>query len=99
MLLRCWQGSQLKHSNFTPQIESKIREAYRAIHTYGVIHGDVGAHNIIISPDGQHVWIIDFEAGEFLSDEYGDRAIRREMEDLNCMFEDLRRGKCSQYVF
>ena len=99
MLLRCWQGSQLKHSNFTPQIESKIREAYRAIHTYGVIHGDVGAHNIIISPDGQRVWIIDFEAGEFLSDEYGDRAIRREMEDLNCMFEDLRRGKCSQYVF
>jgi len=77
----------------------KIREAYGAIHIYGVIHADVGAHNIIISPDGQRVWIIDFEAGQFLSDEYRDPAIRREMEDLRCMFEDLRMGKRSQYVF
>ena len=96
-MLRCWQGSQLSHSNFTPHIESRIREAYRAIHTYGVIHGDVGAHNIIISPGGQRVWIIDFEAGQVLSEEY--KAIRGEMEDLSCMFEDLRMGKRSQYVF
>ena len=99
MYLRCWQGSQLSHSNFTPQIKSKICEAYRAIHTYGVVHGDVGAHNIIISPDGQRVWIIDFEAGQVLGDAYGDLAIRKEMEDLHCMFEDLRMGKRSQYVF
>ena len=98
-VLRCWQGSQLSHANFTPQIESQIREAYRAIHTYGVIHGDVAAHNIIISLDGQHVWIIDFEAGQFLSEEYRDEAIRGEMEDVSCMFEDLRRGKHRQYVF
>jgi len=98
-VLRGWQGAQLSHPNFTPQIESKVCEAYRAIHTYGVVHGDVGAHNIIISPEGQHVWIIYFEAGQFFSDEYGDKALRREMEDLCCMFEDLRTGKHSQYVF
>jgi len=98
-VLRCGQGSQLSHSNFTPHIESQIREAYRAIHTCGVIHGDVGAHNIIISPGGQCVWIIDFEAGQVLSEEYKDEAIRGEMEDLRCMFEDLRMGKRSQYVF
>lgn len=98
-MLRCWQGSQLSHSNFTPHIESQIRKAYGAIHTHGVIHGDVGAHNIIISPDGQRVWIIDFEAGQFLSEEYRDKAIRGEMEDLGYMFEDLRTGKRGQYVF
>jgi len=59
----------------------------------------VGAHNIIISPDGQRVWIIDFEAGQILSDEYRDEAIRGEMEDVRCMFEDLQMGKHSQYVF
>jgi len=59
----------------------------------------VGAHNILISPDAQRVWIIDFEAGQLLSDEYGNEALRREMEDLSCMFEDLRTGKHSQYVF
>jgi len=71
----------------------------RAIHTYGVMHGDIGAHNIIISPGGQRIWIIDFEAGQVLSEEYKDEAIRGEMEDLSCMFEDLRMGKRSQYVF
>ena len=98
-MLRYWQGSLLSHSNFTPHIESQICEAYRAIHAYGVVHGDVGAHNIIISPDGQRVWIIDFEAGQFLSEEYRDEAIKGEMEDVDCMFEDLRMGKHGQYVF
>ena len=59
----------------------------------------MGAHNIIISPDGQRVWIIDFEAGQVLREEYREEAIRGEMEDLSCMFEDLRMGKRSQYVF
>jgi predicted Ser/Thr protein kinase len=59
----------------------------------------VGAHNVLISPDGQHVWIIDFEAGMILDEEARDESIKWEMAGVNNMLEDLRTGKHSQYVF
>ena len=83
---------------FSLHIEWQIRKAYQSTHACGVIHGDVGAHSVIVTPDGERVWIIDFEAGEILP-EQRDEAIRGEMEEVNYMFEDLRTGKHSQYVF
>jgi predicted Ser/Thr protein kinase len=59
----------------------------------------VGAHNVIISPDGERVWIIDFEAGNILPEGVREESIRGEMEDVSRMFEDLGTGKYSQFVF
>ena len=33
-----------------------------AMHTLGLVHGDVALHNFVLAPDQNAVWLLDFEA-------------------------------------
>ena len=50
----------------TRKIEEEIFNAYKAIHSLGIVHGDVRAENILVAEDGNKVWIIDFEFAEIM---------------------------------
>lgn len=44
-----------------------IRDAFHAIHSLGVYHGDVRAENILVAKDGKTTWVIDFEFAEIVT--------------------------------
>jgi serine/threonine protein kinase len=47
----------------TAQIESDVIKAVDAIHSLGVIHGDIRAANILVENNGA-IWIVDFELAD-----------------------------------
>ena len=49
-------------------VEQEILNAFGAIHSLGVIHGDIRAENILVGKDDS-VWIVDFEFSRILSEE------------------------------
>jgi serine/threonine protein kinase len=54
-------------SNLTARTEAQIIKAFSAIHSLGVIHGDIREENILISENGDAAWIIDFEFTEIVN--------------------------------
>jgi serine/threonine protein kinase len=88
-------------SNLTARAESLILNAFAAIHSLGVIHGDVRSENILVSENGDAVWIIDFEFAEIVKE--GDEAKMAEIfhetqaiEDLLRELKDCRRSSCHE---
>lgn len=45
-------------------------EAFSAIHSLGVIHGDIREENILVGKDG-NIWVIDFEMSSIVSSAMG----------------------------
>ena len=50
----------------TDEIEKKVLQAFAAVHSHGIIHGDIRADNILVGRNGQSVWIVDFEFAELV---------------------------------
>jgi tRNA A-37 threonylcarbamoyl transferase component Bud32 len=44
-----------------------IGEAFHAIHSLGVCHGDIRVENILVAKDGKTAWVIDFEFAEIIT--------------------------------
>ena len=72
-------------------IETEILNAYDAIHSLSVIHGDVRAENILVGKDAKSVWLIDFEDAEILEKD-GEFRISQENESVGYLLSMLRRG-------
>ena len=51
----------------TDETESEILKAFAAIHSLGVIHGDIRADNILVAKGGKSAWIVDFEFAEIVA--------------------------------
>jgi serine/threonine protein kinase len=88
-------------SNLTARAERKILKAFAAIHSLGVIHGDIRADNILVSESGDAVWIIDFEFAEIIKQ--GDDVKMAEIfqetqavEDMLKELKDHRRHSCHE---
>jgi tRNA A-37 threonylcarbamoyl transferase component Bud32 len=64
--------------------------AFNAIHTIGVVHGDVRADNILVADKGNAVWIIDFEFAEVVGVE--DACLTQEMEEVKRLLRTIKTG-------
>jgi RIO-like serine/threonine protein kinase len=49
-------------------VEVEIMKAFDAIHELGVIHNDVREQNILVTDDGESVFIIDFDHSVTISE-------------------------------
>jgi serine/threonine protein kinase len=75
----------------TSKVERKIFDAFDAIHSLDVVHGDVRPENILVSDDGNAVWIVDFEFSEIVDGDEGkeskfsceNRAVKELLSDCN----------------
>jgi serine/threonine protein kinase len=52
----------------TDKVEMDIWKAFDAIHELGVIHNDVREQNILVTDDGESVFIIDFDHSSTISE-------------------------------
>jgi tRNA A-37 threonylcarbamoyl transferase component Bud32 len=51
----------------TDETENEILKAFAAMHSLGVVHGDIRADNILVAKGGDSVWIVDFEFAEIVA--------------------------------
>lgn len=85
------KGSPVSASNLTTKVESEILKAFKAIHSYGVLHGDVRADNILISEVGNTVWIVDFEFAEIIKeDDVKESKISQEIQVVKELLNELK---------
>jgi serine/threonine protein kinase len=77
--------------NLTGKIERKILMAFDAIHSHGVVHGDIRSANILVDQDGKSVWVIDFEFAEVLTDG-SDKEVRilQENEEIQRVLREIK---------
>ena len=45
-----------------PHLGLSMLQCLAAMHTLGLVHGDVALHNFVLAPDQTAVWLLDFEA-------------------------------------
>lgn len=78
-------------------MEKEVIAAFEEIHNLNVIHGDVRLANILVSEDGNQVWIIDFEDGQIMvdRDEERESKVSDEMKAVHEMFRDIKKGPSS----
>jgi RIO-like serine/threonine protein kinase len=78
-------------------VEKEVLAAFEEIHNLKVIHGDVRPANVLVSEDGNQVWIIDFEDGEIIvdGDEERESKVSGEMKAVHEMFWDIKKGPSS----
>lgn len=86
------QACRVSKLNLTAKVQRKIIKAFEAIHSLNVIHGDVHAENILVTEDGQTVWIVDFEFADIIDSENIEPLKAAEME---CVMALLNEIKCS----
>ena len=60
----------------------EVLAAFEKIHLLNVVNGDVRPVNILVTEDGNNVWIVDFEDGQIIADgdEERESKISDEME-------------------
>jgi RIO-like serine/threonine protein kinase len=82
----------------TAKIGGKILEAFKSIHSFGIIHGDVRAENILVAERGDIVWIIDFEFAEIMSegDDLWESKAAQELEDVKELLKEVNNHDVSQ---
>ena len=74
----------LSKENICVSVEDKVKKAYLELHRRKVFHGDVRAHNILVS--GQCIYIIDFESARTGSEEL----LESEMYEVERLFQKVR---------
>jgi serine/threonine protein kinase len=57
----------------TDKAESKIFEAFDAIHSLGIVHSDIRPENILVAEDGNSAWIVDFEFTEIIAEGFHEK--------------------------
>lgn len=45
-----------------PQLMTAMTESLAAVHSLGIVHGDVALHNFVLAPGHTNVWLLDFES-------------------------------------
>jgi RIO-like serine/threonine protein kinase len=82
--------------NLTEKGEKKIVNVFDAIHSLGVMHGDIRKQNILVG-DNDSVWIIDFEMGYHIPPEWNEEQrkemIASERTNLEYLLSDIRANK------
>jgi serine/threonine protein kinase len=63
------EASPISVSNLTSKAENAIFKAFEAIHSLGVLHGDIRAENILVAEGGNAAWIVDFEFAEIINED------------------------------
>ena len=50
-----------------PQLVTGMKKSLAAVHSLGVVHGDVALHNFVLAPGHTNinVWVLDFESSHF----------------------------------
>lgn len=86
------QAFPVSSSNLTDEIESGILKAFDAIHSHGVVHGDVRCDNILVDEDGKSVWIIDFEFAKVVEEgsDKKDGRITQEIEEVKELLRKIK---------
>jgi serine/threonine protein kinase len=73
------------------QTESEILKAVDAIHSLGVIHGDIRSDNILVGKDGSSAWIVDFEFAEIMEGlDDKDAKITQEIGDVKELLRKIK---------
>jgi serine/threonine protein kinase len=67
------KASPVSSSNLTAKVEIEILKAFDAIHSLGVIHGDIRGDNILVGKDGNSTWIVDFEFAEIIPEGFDEK--------------------------
>jgi len=88
------QGSHLSYANLNATVEKDVLTAFEEIHQLNVVHGDVRPANVLVTEDGNKVWIIDFEDGEIIADgdEERESKISAEMKAVHEMLQYIKTG-------
>ena len=62
------QGTHLSSEFMNDDIERKVLAAYRSLHDWGVMHGDIRRENVLVLED-ESVRIIDFDNASILPED------------------------------
>jgi len=91
LIIEYVDGVPLSRANINAKVEAAVLEAFNAIHSLGVIHGDVRNENILVAEGGSRVWIIDFERSSILDDSF-DKAtsIQSEVDAVKYLFKEVK---------
>ena len=74
-----------------PRLQEMLEETVMGIHDLGIVTCDLNPGNIVVSPNGQNVKIIEIGACKFLRD-IGEREFEKEMSKDLTQLEDLFNG-------
>jgi serine/threonine protein kinase len=89
------QATPLSSFNLKPKVETEILQAFNAIHSLGVLHGDVRPDNILVAEDGDAVWIVDFEFAEIIDrgDDSNQSEISREIRAVQELLDGFKNAQ------
>ena len=69
-------------------------KAFNAIHALGVAHGDARADNILVSEEGNAVWIVDFEFAVVVGDEEdAKQRFSRELKEVKRVLMEIKNNQ------
>jgi RIO-like serine/threonine protein kinase len=86
------KATPVSESNLTLRVENEILKAFEAIHSLGVVHGDIRTHNILVADGGNEIWIVDFECAEIIEDGNAEKESKtsEEMQFVKELLEELK---------